>query len=134
MSLRNGIAVTRSPARAISAGDVRPSTQGAPVLKVRAGEMHAAAQTASTSAHVRPSMTLTSGHGLQEEEAALWSQPSTLGLVGGVSCSGERQEMLRGRERELEKGGCARGEGRVTVTEKGGDGWRGEGGEEADRG
>ena len=85
MSLRNGIAVTRSPARAISAGDVRPSTQGAPVLKVRAGEMHAAAQTASTSAHVRPSMTLTSGHGLQEEEAALWSQPSTLGLVGGVS-------------------------------------------------
>ena len=85
MSLHNGIAVTRSPARAISAGDVRPSTQGAPVLKVRAGEMHAAAQTASTSAHVRPSMTLTSGHGLQEEEAALWSQPSTLGLVGGVS-------------------------------------------------
>ena len=85
MSLHNGIAVTRSPARAISAGDVRPSTQGAPVLKVRAGEMHAAAQTASTSAHVRPSMTLTSGHGLQEEEAALWSQPSTLGLVGGVT-------------------------------------------------
>ena len=42
--------------------------------------------------------------------------------------------MLRGRERELEKGACARGEGRVTVTEKGGDGWRGEGGEEADRG
>ena len=51
-----------------------------------------------------------------------------------VGSAWERQEMLRGRERELEKGACARGEGRVTVTEKGGDGWRGEGGEEADRG
>ena len=130
MSLHNGIAVTRSPARAISAGDVRPSTQGAPVLKVRAGEMHAAAQTASTSAHVRPSMTLTSGHGLQEEEAALWSQPSTLGLVGGVSGLQWGTPRNASRQRKL----AARGEGRVTVTEKGGDGWRGEGGEEADRG
>ena len=84
MSLRNGIAVTRSPARAISAADVRPSTQGAPVLKVRAGEMHAANHTASTSAHVRPSMTLTSGHGLQVEEGALCSEPSasSAGSVG----------------------------------------------------
>ena len=113
MSLRNGIAVTRSPARAISAADVRPSTQGAPALKVRAGEMHAAAQTASTSAHVRPSMTLTSGHGLQEEEAALWSEPSTPastpGLVGGVSGLQWGTPRNASRQRKL----AARGEGRV---------------------